>query len=332
MKKSKLMSCIAALAIAMVLGSCSDEEKVDKKDVIKNPVKQEQSDDKNDSGNKADDSDKKDDSDQKDESAKTEIQKNHVFICFGQSNMEGNAPIKAGDNDVDPRFQCYVTFAGNYDGKAYNVGDVRKATPPLCRAGQFGGIGVTDWFGRTMVEYLPEDEKVTVVVVAIGGTSIKGFIADEKDSYIAGEADWLQNTYKLYENDPYSRLIQVAEIAKTQGTIEAILMHQGESDWQNPNWANQVKTVYDNIIEDLDIEQVPFLVGQTTGTMQMIADLPKTIKTAHVINSDGCSNDKANENGAYGATENGIHFNHAGYEELGTRYAYKMLDLMGIVH
>jgi len=303
----------ATLALAFTMGACGDDVA---KPAYNGGNKKPSTENENNSGNKEDETNKEDEK----ENAKA---KNHVFICFGQSNMEGNAAIQDKDKTVDPRFKCYVAYAGTYDGKAYKVGDVRTATPPLCRAGQSGGIGVTDYFGRTMVKNLPEDETVSVIVVALGGTSIKGFLADLKDDYINTAAEWLQGYFQCYDNDPYARLIEVAEKAKENGKIEAILMHQGESDWdQGSVWPGQVKTVYDNIVKDLDIDEVPFLVGQTTGGMDMITNLPKTIKTCHVISNAGCPGDDANNNG--------IHFNHEGYEKMGEHYANEMLKIMGI--
>lgn len=51
---------------------------------------------------------------------------------------------------------------------------------------------------------------------------------------------------------------------------------------------------------------------------KQINELPKTLHTAQVVSSTGCSNgpDK-------------LHFDAAGYRELGRRYGEKMLELMG---
>lgn len=254
-------------------------------------------------------------------------EKNHVFLCIGQSNMEGNAAIQTKDKTVDPRFQSYVCYAGNYAGQKYEVGDLRTAVPPLCRAGQMGGIGVTDYFGRTMVKYLPEDETVRVAVVALGGTAIDGFLPDLKDNYIKGAADWLQGYYKCYNNDPMARLLEVAKIAQKEGTIQGILFHQGETDAYSAEWNKKVKRVYDMIINELGLDEtkVPLLAGNVTGNgNQCIKNIPNYIVNSYVIPSDGCPGDAQNNNN--------IHFNHSGYEKMGERYALKMLDLMGIKH
>jgi hypothetical protein len=132
-----------------------------------------------------------------------------------------------------------------------------------------------------------------------------------------------------YNNNPYECLITLAKKAQKDGVIKGILMHQGESDTGDPKWAGQVKRVYERMLGDLNLkaEEVPLLVGEVVqadgkgvcvGCNKQINDLPKTIKTAHVISSTNCSNGPDR-----------LHFDAAGYRELGTRYAKKMLELMG---
>ncbi len=51
---------------------------------------------------------------------------------------------------------------------------------------------------------------------------------------------------------------------------------------------------------------------------KIIATLPKTITNSYVISSKGCT-----------AEPDFLHFNAAGYRDLGRRYADKMLSLLG---
>jgi hypothetical protein len=50
---------------------------------------------------------------------------------------------------------------------------------------------------------------------------------------------------------------------------------------------------------------------------QIIAELPKTLPNSYVISSAGCTSVER------------LHFNSAGYRELGRRYGEKMLSLLG---
>ena len=86
--------------------------------------------------------------------------------------MEGNARPEAQDyENVPERFQ--VMAAVDMTDPARKRGEWYTATPPLCRQGT--GLTPADYFGRAMCEKLP-DVKIGVVHVAVGGTSIKGFM------------------------------------------------------------------------------------------------------------------------------------------------------------
>ena len=137
--------------------------------------------------------------------AKADVDPNfHIYLCFGQSNMEGNATPEAQDKTgVDKRFQMLACV--NFQSPSRKMGQWYTATPPIVRPGT--GLGMADYFGRTMVANLPQDYKVGVVDVAIGGTKIEGFISEEVANYIKDEADWLKNYFKAYDNDPYKRLV-----------------------------------------------------------------------------------------------------------------------------
>jgi enterochelin esterase-like enzyme len=186
-----------------------------------------------------------------------------------------------------------------------------------------------DYFGRTLTENLPENIRVGVIHVAIGGIRIEGFMPDEIKNYVKNAPGWMIGMLKAYNDNPYERLVTLAKKAQKDGVIKGILMHQGESNTGDPEWANKVQNVYDHLLGDLQLkpEEVPLLAGevvQANGEGQCIAmnkqinELPKTLHTSQVISSTGCSNgpDK-------------LHFDAAGYRELGRRYGEKMLELMG---
>ena len=248
----------------------------------------------------------------------------HIYLCFGQSNMEGNARPEAQDyENVPERFQ--VMAAVDMTDPARKRGEWYTATPPLCRQGT--GLTPADDFGRAMCEKLP-DVKIGVVHVAVGGTSIKGFMEEMCEDYIAGEADWFRNYMKSYDNNPFRRLVETAKKAQQFGVVKGILMHQGETDTGNPQWASMVKTVYERILDELNLSasNVPLLAGEVVRTENggvcgghntAVDALPNTIPTAHVISSEGL--DHGGDN---------LHFTAASYRTLGKRYAAKMLELL----
>lgn len=250
----------------------------------------------------------------------------HVYLSFGQSNMEGFAKIEPQDKiGVNERFQVLSAVdcpeMGREKGKWYT------AVPPLCRCST--GLTPMDYFGRTMISNLPQNIKVGVVNVAVGGCKIELFDKNNFESYVANSPDWLKNIVKQYDGNPYGRLVEMAKIAQKKGVIKGILLHQGESNTGDTLWPQKVKIVYDNLIRDLNLDpkKVPLLSGETVnedqngkcGSMnKIIAKLPQVLPNSYIISSKGCK-----------ADADFLHFSPEGYRELGKRYADKMLFLSG---
>lgn len=223
----------------------------------------------------------------------------YIFLCFGQSNMEGNAKIEPQDlTGVDPRFQMMATVDDHRLNR--KMGEWYTATPPLCRENT--GLTPVDYFGREMVARLPKNVKVGVIVVAVGGRHIETFMRDSVDNYVKTRApQWMKGMLACYGNNPYNRLVTLARKAQQVGVIKGILLHQGESNTDDVRWPEKVAWVYNQLIADLHLktEDVPLLAGEVVRAdgkgrcvrMNNIIDrLPETIHTAHVISSEGCTN------------------------------------------
>jgi hypothetical protein len=249
----------------------------------------------------------------------------YIFLCFGQSNMEGPGRIEKQDKTVDDRFQ--VLEAVDCPNLDRTKGNWYPATPPLCRCNT--GLSPADYFGRTMVANLPENIRVGIVHVAVAGCKIELFDKDNYQAYASTAASWMTNIINLYGGNPYAHLVEMAKLAQKDGVIKGILLHQGESDTGDNEWPLKVKGVYDNLIKDLGLnpEKVPLLAGEVVNADQegvcasmnsIIASLPQTIPNSYVISSSGCTDGPDN-----------LHFNSAGYRELGRRYAVIMLSQLG---
>ncbi|MDH4461776.1 MAG: sialate O-acetylesterase [Flectobacillus sp.] len=249
----------------------------------------------------------------------------YIFLSFGQSNMEGNAKFESQDTvNVDSRFQ--VMEAVDCPNLGRTKGNWYTAIPPLCRCRT--GLTPVDYFGRAMLENLPANVRIGVINVAVGGCKIELFDKDNYESYVATTPNWLKNMVKEYDGNPYGRLVEMAKVAQKDGVIKGILLHQGESNTNDTLWTKKVKVVYDNLLKDLHLKakKVPLVAGETVNADQggicasmnkIIATLPQTIKNAHVVSSSGCTD----------AADN-LHFNAAGYRELGKRYAEKILSIL----
>lgn len=250
----------------------------------------------------------------------------HIYLCIGQSNMEGAARAEKQDSTVDPRFQVLASV----DCPELNrvKGNWYPAVPPLCRCRS--GLSPADYFGRIMAANLPENIRVGVINVSIGGCKIELFDKQNYLSYVATAPSWMVPIIRAYDGNPYGRLVEMAKIAQKSGVIKGILLHQGESNTNDSLWPLKVKKVYDNLVEDLNLrpEETPLLAGEVVDAEQggtcaamnvTIATLPQTLKNSWVISSKGCT-----------VVRDKLHFTPEGYRKLGTRYAHQMLSLMGI--
>lgn len=250
----------------------------------------------------------------------------YIFLCFGQSNMEGNARVEAQDTmGVDSRFQVMSTIDCSELGR--QKGEWYIAVPPLCRCNT--GLTPVDYFGRMLVENLPEKVRVGVINVAVGGCKIELFDKNNYEAYVETAPGWMINMINAYDGNPYKRLIEAAKLAQRDGVIKGILLHQGESNTGDTLWTQKVKTVYNNLVDDLNLEpkKVPLLAGEVVSVDQggacasmneIIATLPEVLPNSYVIPSNGCQQRGDN-----------LHFTAEGYRMLGKRYAKTMLPLLG---
>jgi hypothetical protein len=251
----------------------------------------------------------------------------YVFLCFGQSNMEGFPGVQQQDKtNVDSRFEVLASV--DFPNMDRKKGEWYTAVPPLCRPGC--GLCPVDYFGRTLVANLPKNIRVGVVVVAVAGCKIELFEKTNYQAYAATAPSWMKNIIKTYDGDPYQYLVDMGKLAQKDGVIKGILLHQGESNTGDKEWPNKVKGIYDDLIKDLNLnpQNVPLLAGEVVNADQhgacasmnkIIDELPETIPNSYVISSAGCA----------GRPPDQLHFAPAGYRELGKRYAETMLPLLG---
>jgi hypothetical protein len=250
----------------------------------------------------------------------------YIFLCFGQSNMEGNARFEEQDKTVDSRFQVLSAIdcpdLGRIKGNWY------AAVPPLCRCNT--GLTPSDYFGRTLVAQLPTNIKVGVLNISVGGCRIDLFNKDLYETYKTTAPSWMMGMINQYDGNPYGRFIEMGKIAQKSGVIKGILMHQGESNTGDTIWPAKVKVVYESMLKDLNLnaKDVPLIAGEVVAADQggvcasmnkIIDKLPETIPTAHVVSATGCTDGPDN-----------LHFNAEGYRELGRRYAAVMLPLLNV--
>ena len=251
----------------------------------------------------------------------------HIYIAYGQSNMEGNATNfdKNVDGKEHPRVKMFATTSCSNLGRP-TVGEMYPAVPPMFKCN--AGLSPADWFGRHMADSLP-DVTIGIIPVAQGGTSIRLFDPDDYKNYIASAADWLQSGVKAYGNDgnAMGRIIEVAKKAQEKGVIKGIIFHQGETDGGMSNWEQIVKKTYEYMLDQLGLnaEETPFVAGEMVdggscaGFNSRVHNLSKYIVNFSYASSAG-----------YGSKGDGLHFTVEGYRGMGQRYAQEMLKLINV--
>lgn len=246
----------------------------------------------------------------------------HIYLCLGQSNMEGCGPIEAKDTvNIGERFKMMAAI--DMPSMGCVRGEWYPATPPLMVP--HGGLSPADYFGRTLLENLPEEVSIGIVNVSVGGCKIELFDEEQCADYLKGQPDWLTRRAKDYGDNPYAHLIALAREAQHYGIIKGILLHQGESNTGDREWPYKVKAIYERMLKDLGLKasEVPLLVGEVVHTTEggacasmneIINTLPSIIPTAHVVSSEGCT-----------SAPDKLHFTSEGYRILGRRYARTLL-------
>ena len=245
-----------------------------------------------------------------------------IFLCFGQSNMAGQAPIEQQDSLVSDRYLSMATTNGG-DGRV--LGTWRKAIPPLCR--HDAHLGPVDYFGRTLLDVVPKDVRIGIVSVAVEGCPITFFDKDKNAALIAKEErDWMNGILNQYGRDPYRRLLDMAKLAVKDGVVKGILLHQGETDAYNEQWHKEVRKIYRDLQMELkfDSAAVPLLVGEVVRkeyggicahANPTINDIANHYPNTYVVSSEGCLPSSDN-----------LHFSSEGYRQLGRHYALKYLE------
>jgi len=218
---------------------------------------------------------------------------NHLYIAFGQSNMQGPGAIRASDKeDIDDRWQTLNVVTGSYDGVNRVKGQWYKAVPPIIVSGSLTnylglqiGLGPSDHFGRTMVDGTPDVITIGLVAVANGDLALSSFRKHAGAGYFSGSGDgatvtftdrdgedktvtrtsgrpssterqgWTRYTGAGYASI-YDAIVTNVKLAKKDGWIvKGIIFHQGESGrgLEDKSWVQILKEIYDDILTDCEL-------------------------------------------------------------------------------
>lgn len=240
----------------------------------------------------------------------------HIYLAFGQSNMEGVGDIEAQDRGVDARIRIMQNIDCSNLGRSY--GEWYVAEPPLF--GCWGKLGVADYFARDLLKSMPQNVTIGIVPAAIGGADIALFQPDAP----IGKGNIGQEKIPPQFSGGYAWLLDLAQRAQRTGVIKGIIFHQGETNTNDPQWKYKVQEIVASLKRDLDLEHnVPLLVGELLYVDQKgccgshnteIRKIPELIPNSHVVSAEGLEGMDV------------AHFSSESYRELGRRFARTMAD------
>jgi len=234
-------------------------------------------------------------------------EKFHLFLLVGQSNMAGRG--KVTDEDRKPIPGVFMLTKS---------GEWKPAVAPLHFDKKVAGVGIGREFAKEIAK-AEEGVVIGLIPCAVGGSPVSSW---EPGGY-----------YSQTRSHPYDDAIRRAKAAMNSGVLKGILWHQGESDSKpklSDIYEKKLHELIARLRKELKAESVPFIAGQMgqfkerpwsedkKRVDQAHRDLPKKVKHAAFVNSDGLSH-KGDQ----------VHFDSKSYKELGRRYAAAYLKLTG---
>lgn len=166
-------------------------------------------------------------------------EKFYLILLAGQSNMAGRGKIQPEDKIPYPRVLMLD-----------KQGDWIPAVAPIHFDKPEAGIGPGDHFAKLLAA---SDPSITIGVIptACGGSSIK---------------QWQPGAYwKQTQSYPYDDAVARMRKALNDGTLKAILWHQGESDCHPENvdgYAERLTALIKDFRQKFNAAKIPVLIGQ----------------------------------------------------------------------
>ena len=239
-----------------------------------------------------------------------------VFVCAGQSNMDGRAPAAGLTGPLaafaKPQEDVLIRFSSGGLKRPLREDKELKPLAPGCSDSDTK-FGPEIGFGRTLAEKL-KGRKIVLVKVAEGGTNL--------------HTQWNPKT----QNALYARLLANVhdteeQITKTGAKCElaGMIWMQGEADAGKAVGAYE-KNLTDFIAtvrHDLKSDKLPFVIGEVCADNPGYTAIRKAQKAvaAQVPGVGFASSD------GFKTIDKNVHFDAAGQIELGKRFAEEMIKL-----
>ncbi len=228
----------------------------------------------------------------------------HIFMLMGQSNMAGVATRQPSDNNTDERLK--VLGGCNQPAGQWNI-----ANPPLSDCPGEKGWNLSDsvdpgiWFGKTLLEKLPEGDTIGLIGTAESGESINTFISGGVH-------------HQMILNK-----IALAKQAEN-GRFAGIIFHQGESDSGQSSWPGKVVQLYNEVKAAWGVDyDVPFILGELpqggccAGHNTLVHQAAEQLPMGYWVSQEGTN------------VMDQYHFDHASVVLMGQRYGETMIEALG---
>ena len=167
-----------------------------------------------------------------------------IFLLMGQSNMAGRGLLE----DVEPIRDERI--------RAFQDGRWTIAEEPLHHDRPTAGIGLAMSFARTVLDADP-DRDIGLVPRAVGSTPLER---------------WMPGA------DLYEGAMAAAREAARDGTLKAVLWHQGEHDSKSEagasNYSQRFTAMATALRERLDAPSLPVIVGELGAYLSERPDFP----------------------------------------------------------
>ncbi len=166
-------------------------------------------------------------------------EKLHLFLLAGQSNMAGRGKADAASGRTDPRI---IALDKN--------GAWKIAADPLHWDKPAAGTGIGRPFAATILKRNP-GIAVGLIPTACGGSPI---------------AAWQPGKYwNQTKSHPWDDSIAAAKKAMRDGTLKAVLWHQGEADCgpgKSDAYEKNLEALITRLRRELNSPDLPFIIGQ----------------------------------------------------------------------
>lgn len=225
-----------------------------------------------------------------------------LYILAGQSNMAGRGYI-TGDFKTETNDHVFMLTRDN---------DWVQAKHPVHFDKPTAGVGPGLAFGIAMSKENPK-VKIGLIPTAVGGSPI--------EHWMPGAYDAATKTH------PWDDAVERIKFAMQYGVIKGVIWHQGESNSNKPEqiaaYLDQLKELIGRFRQLVGNDKLPFVAGELGNYRanfipfnEVIVKLPQMVPYTAVATTENLVH--------RGDT---LHFDSPSAEELGRRYAAKMIQL-----